>query len=103
MISLSEPFVDIITPEHAIVRLFDPSLTDEEDYVWHRDREDREVTVIEGEGWLFQFDNELPFSINNGDIFFVPKMVYHRIIPGNTQLKVEINELVEKDTRFSAT
>ena len=28
--------------------------------VWHQDAEDRDIEVLEGEGWQMQFDNELP-------------------------------------------
>ena len=31
-----------------------------EELVWHQDREDRRVKVIESDGWMLQMDNELP-------------------------------------------
>lgn len=66
---------------------------DEKELVWHRDREDRKITVIESSGWKFQFDDCLPFEMNNGDEFTIPKMKYHRIIKdkictGNLVLKI---------------
>ena len=32
---------------------------DNDELVWHRDREDREVEVIGETDWMFQYDNEL--------------------------------------------
>lgn len=85
-------YIDEKLSETSWIREFDPSVTESEEYVWHRDRNDRVVEVLEGEGWKFQFDNELPFFINRKNTFSVPKMVYHRIIPGKTKLRIKINE-----------
>ena len=73
------------------VRTFDSSVNSSE-LVWHRDREDRIVTVLEGNGWSFQYDDSLPFELKQGDQFFIEKMTYHRLIKGSTNLKV----LIEK-------
>ena len=62
----------------------------EEDLVWHRDKEDRTITVLEGTGWKFQYDNDLPFELKLNDEVTILKMVYHRLIKGTTPLKVEI-------------
>ena len=73
------------------VRTFDTSVNSSE-LVWHRDREDRIVKVLEGKDWYFQFDDQLPFELKYGDQFFIEKMTYHRLIKGSTNLKV----LIEK-------
>ena len=44
--------------------------------VWHKDDEDRNIEILEGEGWKFQFDNELPLTLTKGDRIFITK---HRI------------------------
>ena len=67
---------------------------DEKELVWHRDREDRRIYVIESSGWKFQFDDCLPFELNNGDEFEIPRMTYHRILKSkdctsNLVLKIE--------------
>ena len=77
--------------EDADIRHFDPIKEDAE-FVWHRDREDRIVKVLEGKDWYFQFDDQLPFELKYGDQFFIEKMTYHRLIKGSTNLKV----LIEK-------
>jgi len=64
----------------------------EEYFVWHRDHEDRKITVMEGENWKFQYDNQLPVNLNKGDIIHVNKNEYHRIIKGDSNLILKIEE-----------
>jgi quercetin dioxygenase-like cupin family protein len=59
--------------------------------VWHQDKEDRNIEILEGEGWSFQRDNELPVSLKEGDRIFITANQIHRIIKGNTDLKIKIN------------
>jgi hypothetical protein len=35
-------------------------------------------------------DNQMPKSLTEGKEYFIPKGVYHRVIKGNGDLKVEI-------------
>lgn len=60
---------------------------------WHFDEQDREVTIIESNGWGFQMDNELPIILKEGDTIFIPKGVYHRVIKGDGDLKIKILEI----------
>lgn len=85
-------YIDERIDEKSWIREFDPSVTESEEYVWHRDYNDRRVEILEGDGWQFQFDNELPIFINKNEELFIPKMVYHRIIPGKNKLRIKINE-----------
>ena len=71
------------------IRTFFKDVNDE-DLIWHTDREDRNITVLEGKGWRFQRDNELPLELKKGDNIFIPKGQIHRILKGNTDLKIEI-------------
>ena len=73
------------------VRTFNSNV-DSSELVWHRDREDRTVRVLEGTGWQFQYDDQLPIELKEGDELFIEKMTYHRLLKGTTQLKV----LIEK-------
>ena len=59
--------------------------------VWHQDAEDRNIEVLEGEGWQIQFDNELPFDIGKGDRIFITEQRIHRILKGTTDLKIRID------------
>jgi len=78
-----------IRENNLIVRTFSQDI-DEEELVWHRDREDREVTVLEETDWQFQFDNEIPQVLK--DVIFIPKNTYHRLIKGTGELNVHIIE-----------
>ena len=59
--------------------------------VWHKDDEDRNIEILEGEGWKFQFDNELPLALTKGDRIFITKHRVHRVHKGKTDLKIKIN------------
>lgn len=80
-----------IKSNNYIIREFDSNNSDEE-FIWHRDRSDRKIFVIESDGWKFQRDNSKPFEMKSGDIFSINKMEYHRIIKGNKNLKILIEE-----------
>lgn len=73
------------------VRTFESSV-DREELVWHRDRHTRKVTVLEGSGWRFQYDNEVPQSFDAGTTLTIPKEAYHRLIAGDNKLVIEIEE-----------
>ena len=59
---------------------------------WHFDKKDREVTILESNGWEFQLDNEIPIILKEGDTIFIPKGKYHRVLKGNGDLKIKILE-----------
>jgi hypothetical protein len=84
------PFKEEKIKENIFIRTFTQSVEDEK-LVWHRDYEDRIVKCLEKTNWKFQFDNELPISFDNE--IFIPKGVYHRIIKGDGDLKIEVNKL----------
>ena len=67
------------------------SNVDELDLVWHQDKEDREIEVLEGKGWKVQLDNKLPLELVKGDRIFINEGDVHRIHKGTTDLKIKIN------------
>lgn len=74
------------------IREFDVSKDDAE-YVWHKDPENRECEIIEGEGWQFQYENALPWAIHPGMIFEIRgKNHMHRLIKGKNNLKIRIKK-----------
>lgn len=75
-----------------ITRTFDTNVKSDE-LVWHQDKKDRKVKILEGNKWKFQMDNELPVELKKGDEIFIPKYTYHRIFKGRTPLVIEITEL----------
>lgn len=81
-----------VTDGSVIIRTFSGD-SDEDELSWHRDEKDREVTVMSGDGWKFQYDNGLPTDINAGDTVQIPRNSWHRIIKGNGNLVVTIREM----------
>ena len=86
-VPFSEELID-----NKLIRTFDPDVADEE-LVWHRDLEDREIIVIESGGWGYQLDNQLPLPLEEGQELFIPKMLWHRVIKGNEKLVVQIKKI----------
>ena len=73
-------------------RVFSLSASEETELEWHRDKGDRVVSVVEGSGWLFQFDNELPFEMTDNLHIVIHDGVYHRIHKGYDDLVICIKE-----------
>ncbi len=78
--------------DNKLIRTFDPDVADEE-LVWHRDLEDREIIVIQSGEWGYQLDNQLPLPLEDGQVLFIPKMLWHRVIKGNKKLIVQIKKI----------
>jgi hypothetical protein len=82
------PYKELQTQEH-LYRKFTQDISEDE-LVWHRDRNDREVTIMDSTDWMFQFEDQLPFTLK--DTLFIPKDTYHRLIKGTGTLNVQIQE-----------
>lgn len=85
------PYEDIILEDGAIIRTFAEGLNEEE-LVWHRDKNDREIAVLSGNGWQLQMDNQLPKEMRVGQLYHINKEEYHRLIKGEGTLKLKIWE-----------
>jgi len=81
------PYINIKTTDNYIIREFSQD-TDELDLIWHMDDEDRTIIAIEETDWMFQFDDELPVSLNSP--IFIPRHRVHRVIKGTKDLKIKI-------------
>jgi len=88
VIEQTNPYSEI-RKHNLVVRTFSQNI-DEDELVWHRDRKDREVTVLKETDWQFQFDNEIPQILK--DVIFIPKNTYHRVIKGTGELNIQIQE-----------
>jgi hypothetical protein len=79
--------------EFSKIRIFESNLTNKlsEEEKWHQDKEDRKIEILEGKGWKFQKDNELPLTLKKGDSIFIAEGEIHRILKGTTDLKIKIN------------
>jgi len=65
---------------------------DSDELVWHRDKKDRTIKVIESNNWKLQMDNELPIPLLMGQEYEIKKEVYHRVHKGRGKLVIEIKE-----------
>ena len=72
---------------NANIRKFSSDV-DEMELVWHRDREDRLIESTHDTDWKFQFDNEIPESLNNE--IFIKKGEWHRVIKGSGDLILKV-------------
>jgi quercetin dioxygenase-like cupin family protein len=63
--------------------------------VWHQDKEDRHIEVLDGEGWSIQMDDQLPLAVRKGDRIFITEGRIHRILKGTTDLKIKINKITK--------
>jgi hypothetical protein len=86
-----KPYEDILISDNTKIRVFDENI-DPIELKWHRDLVNRKVTVLEGQGWYFQKDNELPFELKEGVSIFIEASQWHRVIKGKTPLKIKIYE-----------
>lgn len=86
------PFIQENVSDTIKIRTFTED-TDSGELMWHRDRENRLVEILESNGWKYQSDNSLPIEMKKGDKIFIPEGLYHRVIKGSGDLmiKVEFN------------
>ena len=80
------PFKEEII-ESELIRTFDKDICPCE-LTWHQDKEDRTIEIVENSGWLFQYDNDIPFLLEG--VIEIKKESYHRVIKGEGILKVKI-------------
>jgi hypothetical protein len=65
---------------------------DSDELVWHRDKSNRLVKIIQGGDWKFQSEDELPISLTDGMQIYIPKETFHRVIKGSRDLIILITE-----------
>tara|TARA_B100000401_G_C52141043_1_gene409550 strand:- start:24 stop:299 length:276 start_codon:yes stop_codon:yes gene_type:complete len=85
------PFEEKQIDQFNFIRTFSAGV-DEMDLIWHADKENRIITVLEGNGWKFQFDEELPIEMTEGLSISIFKGRIHRVIKGHGQLKIELQK-----------
>lgn len=88
------PFAEEKIRENIFIREFKESV-DSTELKWHMDREDREVKIIESNGWKLQLDNQLPIPLENGKTYFIEKYSFHRVIKGSGNLIIEVKKLFD--------
>lgn len=93
---VEDPYVDTWLDEFTFVRNF--KYSDREKFIWHQDKHDRIVRVVHAKKCFFQFDNQTPFEIKDGDIIEVPKNEIHRLILVKGCLVLKISEIRDYET-----
>lgn len=83
------PFNEIVEDGYHIRTFYET--VDDDELVWHRDKEDRIVESIGNSDWMIQMDNEIPKTLN--EKVFIPKNTFHRVIKGNGNLIVKVKKL----------
>lgn len=84
-----KPYQDTELSSNVRERTFEENITDFE-LLWHRDREDRTIEVIEGNNWKLQLDDQLPVLLEKNQKYFIPAGMYHRAIKGDGKLVIKI-------------
>ncbi|MDB4344633.1 hypothetical protein OAA39_00265 [bacterium] len=82
-----KPYTDIIEADGTVSRLFSSS-TKPEVLKWHMDDEDRVIKVLGKTNWQFQFEDQLPVSLNRP--IFIKRHQWHRLIKGDGPLMISI-------------
>ena len=85
------PFKEEQIDQYNFIRTFSADV-DEMDLIWHADKENRIITVLEGNGWKFQFDEELPIEMTKGKSISILKGIIHRVIKGNGPLVIKLQK-----------
>ena len=87
-----KPYTDLEVTSKYIIREFGQNI-DPIELMWHRDDENRLIEVLEsGDGWKFQFDNEIPFVLDKKTSFFINRHEWHRVIKGKGKLLLKIDK-----------
>jgi len=87
---LVRPYTEVLENDY-IIREFSGDVNESE-LIWHRDKQTREIKVLQGDGWKIQMDNRLPEELEKGNNYYIPKMEYHRLIKGKGNLLLQIKE-----------
>lgn len=87
------PFKQEKLNNNTFIRTFSKDVLSEE-LVWHRDRENRSVEVLEGENWEIQLEDRLPEQLKVGQTYIIPAYTFHRVKRGTSDLVLKIEELL---------
>jgi hypothetical protein len=85
------PFREMNIGDKFYIREFDENV-DPSELIWHQDKEDRKIEILESNGWKIQLDDELPILLEDGSTHSIPAFKFHRVIKGNGKLII----LIEK-------
>ena len=84
------PFTQKEISRTSVLRTFSSDV-DPGDLIWHRDRENRVITVVSGAGWEVQLEDELPQPLSVNESILIESGTWHRVIKGTNNLIVKID------------
>jgi hypothetical protein len=84
------PYSEEVVTNTVVIRTFKPNVNPNW-LKWHQDDENREITLIGDTDWKIQLDNEFPQFITKQKIY-IPAGKFHRIINGETNLKIKVHK-----------
>jgi hypothetical protein len=87
------PFDEKHLIENLFLREFKDTV-DNEELIWHQDREDRIITVLESNNWKLQMDNQLPIMLETGKKYSIPAMSFQRVIKGDGALRIIVEKVI---------
>ena len=67
-----EPYIDQFEEDGSRIRTFSSEI-DSGELIWHRDKKDREITILSGVGWKLQMEDKLPKELELGKLYDIPK------------------------------
>ena len=85
---METPYQELRTFD-TILRKFKEDINEGE-LVWHRDRRDRKVEILNNTNWMVQLEDDIPQQLK--ETIFIPKNTYHRLIKGTGDLDLRILE-----------
>jgi hypothetical protein len=86
-----KPYRDLEVTDRYIIREFSQDI-DPIELMWHRDDEDRVVTVLEcGKDWKFQYEDDLPIDLEPDTTIIIPRHYWHRVWKGEGKLVLKIH------------
>jgi hypothetical protein len=71
------------------IRTFSENVEDKE-LKWHQDLEDRYIKPLHKTDWHVQLDDDLPIPLKEQDEIYIPEGVWHRLIKGSGELKLQV-------------
>ena len=86
------PYKEVHVSGKLYLREF-KSTVNEEELIWHLDKEDRIISVVKGSNWKLQLDNQLPVKLSENKEYHIPKLTYHRLIKGDNDLVIKLYKL----------
>jgi hypothetical protein len=89
---MSFPFTETKIKHDLFLREFKSNL-EQEELIWHMDKEDRIIEIIKSDNWYIQMDNKLPKPLIEGEKYKIDRMTYHRLIKGKGNLIIKLYKL----------